>query len=148
MTTMNKLLASIAIIPVLASCTPAPGSTDMNTNSNSDTPAAEVSTSMYKTFTASAEEAVKGNEPYVLFFHFAWCSTCKALDKDLTAQASDLKGTVLKADFDADTELKAKYGVTTQHSILFFNKEGELTDRKVGIRAAELISTLNENVGS
>lgn len=64
----------------------------------------------------------------VLFFHASWCPTCKALDSDLKAHLSDIPAgvTILDVDYDKSTELKQKYGVTTQHTLVQVDASGNL----------------------
>ncbi len=63
----------------------------------------------------------------LLFFHATWCPSCKALDADIVKNADTIPDgvAIYKVDYDTSTELKRKYGVTTQHSIIEINKSGE-----------------------
>ncbi len=56
----------------------------------------------------------------VLFFHAPWCPSCRALNKDIEKNVSTIPAgvTILKTDYDSETELKKKYGVTTQHTLV------------------------------
>jgi len=62
----------------------------------------------------------------VLFFHANWCSSCKALDSglknDLENFPEDL--TILKLNYDKESELKKKYGVVIQHTLVQVDSEG------------------------
>lgn len=70
----------------------------------------------------------------VLFFHASWCPTCRALDKDikenLGAIPTDLK--ILDVDYDNSQELKQKYGVTTQHTLVQVDKDGNMINKWSG----------------
>lgn len=70
----------------------------------------------------------------VLFFRASWCPTCRALDKDikenLGAIPSDLK--ILNVDYDNSQELKQKYGVTTQHTLVQVDKDGNMISKWSG----------------
>ncbi len=63
----------------------------------------------------------------VLFFHASWCPTCHALDSDIRAHSAlipeDLR--IVKVDFDKETALRKKYGVTLQHTLVQIDKNGD-----------------------
>lgn len=60
----------------------------------------------------------------VLFFHASWCPTCHTLDRDIRAQTALIPEDVriVKLDYDKDTELRKKYGVTLQHTLVQINE--------------------------
>lgn len=62
----------------------------------------------------------------VLFFHASWCPTCKVLNSVLNASLSDIPEdvTILKVDYDSSTELKKKYGITYQHTLVQVDSRG------------------------
>ncbi len=62
----------------------------------------------------------------VIFFHASWCPTCKAAEKDILSNVSDIPSdlTILKADYDTERELKQQYGVTYQHTFVQVDSEG------------------------
>ena len=60
----------------------------------------------------------------VIFFHAAWCPTCRALDAEITSKGVKEGFTILKVDYDNSKELKAKYGVTTQHTLVQVDASG------------------------
>lgn len=64
----------------------------------------------------------------VLFFRATWCPTCKALDEDIKANISKIPSglTILDVDYDKYTELKKKYGVTYQHTMVQIDSNGNL----------------------
>lgn len=70
----------------------------------------------------------------VLFFQASWCPTCRALDKDIKENLSnipaDLK--ILTVDYDNSQELKQKYGVTTQHTLVQVDKDGNMISKWSG----------------
>lgn len=81
-------------------------------------------------YTEYTPEAVANaeTEDVVLFFHAKWCSSCKALHKDISANAASIPAglTILQADYDAQTDLKKKYGVTLQHTFVQVDKDGNM----------------------
>lgn len=70
----------------------------------------------------------------VLFFHASWCPSCQADDALLTQldADADFMYNVAKVDYDTATELKAQYGVTTQHTYVLVDAEGKLVQKWVG----------------
>jgi thiol-disulfide isomerase/thioredoxin len=54
----------------------------------------------------------------VLFFHATWCPSCKSADKSLSSSAIPDWLTILKLDYDSNTELKQKYKVLSQHTFV------------------------------
>jgi hypothetical protein len=86
-----------------------------------------------------AEAATTGDA--ILFFHASWCPTCSALNKDIEANLADIpKGmTIFKTDYDSQTELKKKYGVTYQHTLVQVDKDGNVIKKWSGGNTLESI---------
>lgn len=70
----------------------------------------------------------------VLFFRASWCPTCKALDADIRAHLKDIPSnlTILDVDYDNSSELKQKYGVTYQHTLVQVDSKGMLIKKWSG----------------
>ena len=78
-----------------------------------------VAVGSYTTYSAeSVDSALASGKKVALFFHATWCPSCKALDKTLSAETVPSDVVVFKVDYDSSTELKKKYGVTGQHTIV------------------------------
>lgn len=79
-----------------------------------------------------AKAAAMGN--VVLFFRASWCPTCRGLDADIKAHLKDVPGnlTILDVDYDNSTELKKKYGVTYQHTMIQVDKNGSMIKKWMG----------------
>jgi thioredoxin 1 len=62
----------------------------------------------------------------VFFFHAPWCPSCRGTEQDVVAHAGSFpeKLTLVKVDYDSETDLKQKYGITTQHSFVWINPPG------------------------
>lgn len=62
----------------------------------------------------------------VLFFHANWCPTCRAADSELVNQSDEIPAgvTILKVDYDTESELKDQYGVTSQHTFVHIDADG------------------------
>ncbi|RXZ41167.1 thioredoxin family protein, partial [Agromyces binzhouensis] len=77
----------------------------------------------YLDYADGAIEATAG--PKALFFHASWCPKCRALDEDLRAEGAPDGLTVFKVDYDSRTDLRQRYGVTIQTTIVFVDDAGE-----------------------
>ena len=70
----------------------------------------------------------------VLFFHASWCPTCRGLNADIEKNLSAIPSevSILKIDYDTATELKKKYGVTYQHTLVQVAADGTLIKKWSG----------------
>lgn len=103
-----------------------PPANETETVSPEPTDTKVASTGAYLPYSADAV-ATSNADHILLFFHATWCPSCKALDADIVKNAETIPDGVVifKVDYDTSTELKQKYGVTTQHSIIEINKNGD-----------------------
>jgi thiol-disulfide isomerase/thioredoxin len=71
----------------------------------------------------------------VLFFHAAWCPSCRALENDINSSLNDIPSDVaiLKVNFDSATALRQLYGVTTQHTLVQIGPEGNSINKLAGL---------------
>lgn len=95
------------------------------TSADDDAADAPVTTTegAYLDYQDGAIEATAG--PKALFFHASWCPQCRALEEDLLAQGAPDGLTVFKVDYDSRADLRQKYGVTIQTTIVFVDDAGE-----------------------
>ncbi|MEK7462574.1 MAG: thioredoxin family protein [Patescibacteria group bacterium] len=86
---------------------------------------ATMSKGSYEVYDAS-KLAMAEKGKVVLFFKASWCPTCRTLDADIKASLSDIPAgvTILEVDYDKSAELKQKYGVTMQHTLVQVDKAG------------------------
>jgi len=63
----------------------------------------------------------------VLFFSASWCPSCKTLDEDITSNLNDIPQNVniIKVDYDDNPDLRKKYDVVTQHTLVQVDQNGE-----------------------
>lgn len=82
----------------------------------------------------TAKSLLAAGKNVVLFFHAWRCPTCKSLDSEITAKISILpeNSVVLKIDYDNSQDLKKKYGVTSQHTLVRVDKDMNLIAKKIG----------------
>lgn len=60
----------------------------------------------------------------VLFFHAPWCPQCRKLDEQLRAEGAPAGLTVFKVDYDSRSDLRQRYGVTLQTTVVFVDDTG------------------------
>lgn len=73
-----------------------------------------------------AKLAYAENGTVVLFFHAAWCPTCRAAESNFRAVSFPDGLTMLKIDYDTATDLKRQYGITYQHTYVQVDTQGNL----------------------
>ncbi len=81
--------------------------------------------------------------PTVVFFFASWCPNCKATIAELNARWGEVKPglTLVIADYDQETDLKGRLGVTYQDTFVQVGPEAE----RIGIWNAGGIDGLNAN---
>ena len=79
----------------------------------------------------NAEPSKYADSNKVYFFHAGWCPICQAIDKEINEDTSKIPAgvTIIKTDFDSSTELRQKYGVTTQYTFVQVDNNGNETDQ-------------------
>lgn len=103
----------------------APGNENGGTGDAGDAEEAGV----YVDYDESVLSATSG--PKALFFHATWCPQCRALDEDLRAQGPPDGLAVFKVDYDSATDLRQRYGVTLQTTVVFIDDDGEEISKSV-----------------
>jgi len=159
-------IAAIAIVAVLIgnSQTSLPGGTNMRTvetmmNQNSNIIKEETKTATSQQMMPVEEviQPVSGQylpysldsltgEQNVIFFAANWCPTCRRLDGAIMSALGEIPAslTILKADYDKETALKRKYGVTYQHTLVQVDKQGNLLKKWNGSEnISAIVSQLN-----
>ncbi len=104
------------------------GSTNTNISANTNATTSSAAPAKYIPYSSSAlasAVAVPQGDT-ILYFHANWCPICQALDPDITKNISQLPigVTILKVDYDKETDLKKKYGVTYQHTFVQVDPNG------------------------
>jgi thiol-disulfide isomerase/thioredoxin len=78
----------------------------------------------------------------VYFFHASWCPICQGIDKEINADTTKIPAgvTLIKTDFDSTTDLRQKYGVTTQYTFVQVDSNGNETAQWSATSLAKAIS--------
>ena len=94
-----------------------------------------------KPYTAAAlSEAQQGGKAVALHFHADWCPTCKAQENALQVIKNEpgLDLTVLVVNYDTEKDLKRRYNVRAQSTLVVLRGQKE-SARLVGDTAPESI---------
>lgn len=86
---------------------------------------------VYKTYEASDLSRAE-NGQVVLFFNAKWCPTCQAANANFLKQQVPENLTIASVDYDKNTALKQKYGVTYQHTFVQVDANGNLIKKWSG----------------
>lgn len=65
----------------------------------------------------------------ILFFHAQWCPQCRQLEASIKAGNIPADVTILKVDYDHAQELRQKYGVTLQTTLVKVDDQGNLVKK-------------------
>ena len=90
----------------------------------------KVATSRYAVYNEQqALAAAQGEGKSVLFFHAAWCPTCRRLDSDISRNQDKIPENVriFKVNYDTASDLKRKYNVRGQHTLVSIDTNGDGT---------------------
>ncbi len=95
----------------------------------------------YSLYSADTYEAAQ-TQKRVLFFHAAWCPTCKVANAEFEANLDKIPSNVvlLKTDYDSQASLKTKYGITYQHTFVLVDADGNALKKWAGGGINELIT--------
>lgn len=90
------------------------------------------------------QSALADGKKVALFFHASRCPSCRSLDKDINTSIDELpeNTVVFKIDYDTSSDLKKKYGVTTQHTVVTIDADMNMIEKNTGTSFKKLISLL------
>lgn len=78
----------------------------------------------------------------LLFFHAPWCPQCRALEADIKKQGVPSGVAIIKVDYDSNQDLRKKYGVTLQTTVVRVDDQGELVSKFVAYDDPSLSSVV------
>lgn len=89
---------------------------------------------------AALAQAQQAGKPVALHFHADWCPTCRAQQTVLQSLKSEagLEIAVLVANYDTEKDLKRRFNVRSQSTLIVLQGEKE-TQRLVGETATDSI---------
>lgn len=109
-------------------------STPLNSGNNSEGGA-------YHDYTAETFANTTGSR--WLFFHAQWCPQCRALEKSIQEGSVPNDVTIFKVDYDTQTDLKKKYGVTLQTTVVEVDDAGALVEKFVAYDDPTVFALVN-----
>ena len=82
------------------------------------------------------QELLATGKPLVIDFWATWCGPCKRLAPTIEELATEYEGRVNigKCDVEEDDELAMQFQVSSIPTIVFFNAQGEMVKRLVGLQ--------------
>lgn len=88
--------------------------------------------------------AAAADQKRILFFHASWCPTCTAANIEFNQNTAQIPDgvVVLKTNYDTQTELKNKYGITYQHTFVQVDAQGNEIAKWNGGGVSELAANI------
>ena len=82
------------------------------------------------------KELLAAGKPLVIDFWATWCGPCKRLAPTIEELATEYEGraNIGKCDVEEDDELAMQFQVSSIPTIVFFNAQGEMVQRLVGLQ--------------
>jgi thiol-disulfide isomerase/thioredoxin len=117
-------------------------SSSLSQITNSQTPDSSLSASkgLYVDY-ANFDFAQNNDKKVVLFFKASWCSTCNALDKEILAGNIPTDVAIVAVDYDSQTDLRRKYGIRIQHTLVQVDQNQNEIGKWVGSRNLEELTS-------
>ncbi|MGH7157550.1 MAG: thioredoxin domain-containing protein [Candidatus Saccharimonadales bacterium] len=78
-----------------------------------------------------------------LFFHAGWCPQCRALQKDIGKNGVPDGVTIFEVNYDTENDLKKKYGVTLQTTIVEVDENGNEVQKFVAYDDPTIEAVMN-----
>lgn len=118
-----RILAGLTLALVLGTQAQAQG----NAASATGTEAAAVGATVANFESQAQLDALAAKGRTVVFFFASWCPNCRTTIAELNARWADVNPdlTLIVADYDKETALKARYGVTYQDTFVLLDAKGE-----------------------
>lgn len=90
---------------------------------------------------ASYEAIMAEGLPVIIDFWATWCGPCQMVGPMINELADEYAGRIIvgKIDVDANSDIPSQYGVRNIPTILFFNKNGEVVKKLVGVQTKAVL---------
>lgn len=115
-----------------------------NITPSSDT---QIAPGYYHYSAEKLSESLENKKTVVLYFHAPWCTTCSSFDEELRKQKDALpeNTVILQIPYDTSSDLKKKYGVLYQHTLVLLDKTGNVQEMWIGGDLKSLLEYLKKN---
>lgn len=114
-------------------------------SSETQTQPAESPQAQGKYITYSAEALSTATGKRILYFHAPWCPQCQELDASIKKGPIPDGVTIIRTDFDSNQELRKKYGVTQQTTLVLIDENGNLV-KKYNAYDNPTLSSITDNL--
>ena len=114
-------------------------------SSETQTQPAESPQAQGKYITYSAEALSTATGKRILYFHAPWCPQCQELDASIKKGPIPDGVTIIRTDFDSNQELRKKYGVTQQTTLVLIDENGNLV-KKYNAYDSPTLSSITDNL--
>lgn len=93
----------------------------------------KVQAGTYEAYSPEKIDLAKENN-VVLFFHAAWCPTCRVLENNLNKTLDDIPSSlnILQVNYDNANDLRKKYSITYQHTLVQVDEKGNQITKWTG----------------
>jgi thioredoxin 1 len=136
---MKKLLLGLGLVGALA----IPLALAQTGTTQSDT---MMKSANYVEYTKEAFEkaGTMDKTKRVLFFKASWCPSCRSADEAFNKDVKKIPTNIVifKADYDKETALKEKYGITRQHTFVYVDAKGMEVKKWSGGALPELLKVV------
>ena len=127
--TFSFFRAAISALALSLSCLPAlaAGTAETAAPASAEQAAPKATVISFENETQLDALAAKGKT--VVFFFASWCPNCRATVTELNARWDEVNPdiTLVIADYDKETALKGKFGVTYQDTFVLLDDKGNAT---------------------
>lgn len=93
----------------------------------------------------SDEKVTATSGTKILFFHAPWCPQCRTLETSIETGPIPEGVTIFKVDYDSNQELRQRYGVTIQTTLVRIDDNGNLVEKYVAYSEPTL-NSVSENL--